>query len=116
MLVTCTAKRKISMDAAALDLEIQVVFYILFSKTFYTANYFVLQLTSQSQSICLFVHQSLMNIHTFDTNWDGGSSICERDNSGTDSSKESNEIVDARKSVSTVHFYLHMIVIKRFRS
>lgn len=44
------------MDAAALDLEIQVVFYILFSKTFYTANYFVLQLTSQSQSICLFVH------------------------------------------------------------
>ncbi|RCV38295.1 hypothetical protein SETIT_8G130900v2 [Setaria italica] len=43
--------------------------------------------------------QRLMDIHIFDTDADCGSNTCERDNNGADYSKESNELVNERKSV-----------------
>lgn len=50
-----------------------------------------------------------MDIHIFDTDADCGSNTCERDNNGADYSRESNELVNERKSVSTMHFHLRMI-------
>jgi hypothetical protein len=100
------------MDAAAVEIEIQVVFVFCFLRHSIQQTVFCnWPFISINSPLCSL---EANDIHILDTDADCGSNIFESDNCGADYSKESNELVNERKSVSTLHFHLYMIKYKWF--